>query len=219
MNTGSKYDQTKNPKSIAVIGTGNVGGALATALSFVGHKINLGVRNSQTFKGQSLLQNPNTKLYSISDAVENSEVIILATPATTTMEVTRSLGDTSGKVIVDTMNTVMGRNAENFTNTTDAILAHTNTKDVVKCFNSTGYNNIINPIYLGIGLDMFYAGESKLGGEIVTQFAIEIGFENCYYVGGNDKFSLLESFALFWINLAMFQGLGREIGFKILNRK
>jgi hypothetical protein len=29
---------------------------------------------------------------------------------------------------------------------------------------------------------------------------------------------LMEQFAWFWINLAMFQGQGREIGFKLLKR-
>jgi hypothetical protein len=37
-------------------------------------------------------------------------------------------------------------------------------------------------------------------------------------VGGNDKFFLMEQFAFFWINLAMMQGQGREIGFALLKR-
>ena len=50
------------------------------------------------------------------------------------------------------------------------------------------------------------------------KLSIDAGFGNCYHIGGNDKFPLMEQFAWFWINLAMFQGQGREIGFKLLKR-
>lgn len=213
-----KYDKTTNPKKIAVIGSGNVGGALATGLSHVGHTIYLGVRDPNQFKGKELLKNPNTYALPIAESVRESEVIILATPAGKAVEVTKNLGDTTGKVIIDTMNTVLGRGAEGFSNTSDAILANTKTRDVVKCFNTTGFGNMQNPNYGSISLDMFCAGDSKLGIEISKQFALETGFETCYYVGGNDRFDLMEQFAFFWINLAMFQGQGREIGFKILKR-
>ncbi|MCZ8342249.1 MAG: NAD(P)-binding domain-containing protein [Leptospira sp.] len=208
--------KTTNPKRIAIIGSGNVGGALATGLSKVGHTIHLGVRDPNQFKGKELLRNPKTLALPIKESVTQSEVIILATPAAKASEVAKDLGDTTGKIIIDTMNTVLSRGADGFSNTSDAILANTKTRDVVKCFNTTGFGNMENPSYGSLALDMFCAGDSKLGIALAKQFAIEIGFENCYYVGGNDRFELMEQFAFFWINLAMFQGLGREFGFKIL---
>lgn len=203
---------------IAIIGTGNVGGALATAWSYKGHEINLGVRDIKNFKGEQLLNNPNTSVFTITDAVKNSDTILICAPALYTIEVTQSLGDTSGKVIIDTMNIVMGRGPDGFTNTTDAILFNTQTKDVVKCFNTTGFNNLQNPLYNNTSLDLFVAGDSDKGTQIATQLSKDAGFENCYNIGGNEKFHLMEQFAWFWINLAMFQGQGREIGFKLLKR-
>jgi hypothetical protein len=50
------------------------------------------------------------------------------------------------------------------------------------------------------------------------QLAKDAGFADCYNIGGNDKLEMMEQFAWFWINLAMFQGHGREIGFKLLKR-
>ncbi|MDZ7650629.1 MAG: hypothetical protein U5K54_27755 [Cytophagales bacterium] len=44
----------------------------------------------------------------------------------------------------------------------------------------------------------------------------DAGFAECYSIGGNDKFELIEQFAFFWINLAMMQGQGRDIAFKII---
>lgn len=204
--------------NIAIIGTGNVGSALASAWSRAGHTISLGVREKSSFKGKELLKNKNTSLHSIIDAVQKSDVILISTPAMNTVEVAKSLGDTSHKVIIDSMNIIQGRGPEGFTNTSDAILAHTQTKDLVKCFNTTGANNMLNPEYHGAGIDAFVAGDSLNGKSIAKQLALDVGFGECYDVGGNDKFQLMEQFAFFWINLAMFQGQGREIAFKLFHR-
>jgi hypothetical protein len=203
---------------IAIIGTGNVGGALATAWSKAGHTILLGVQDVNDFKGKELLGNANTSVHPIQDAVRNAEVILVATPAPAAVDVAKSLGDTSGKVIIDAMNVVMGRGPVGFTNTADAILANTPTRDVVKSFNTTGFNSMKNPVYGNLAIDMFMAGDSEHGKKIVRQLALDAGFAECYDVGGNDKFQLMEQFAFFWINLAMMRGHGREIGFKLLKR-
>lgn len=203
---------------IAIIGTGNVGAALASKWAQKGHTIFLGVRDTAQFKGLELLNNPNTSVHSITEAVAQSEVILLATPAPMTVEIAQSLGDTTGKVIIDAMNIVMGRGPQGYKHTTDAILDHTATRDVVKCFNTTGFNNMQNPVYDGVAIDMFVAGDSEKGRAVATQLALDAGFGACYAIGGNEKFELMEQFAWFWINLAMFQGQGREIGFKLLRR-
>jgi predicted dinucleotide-binding enzyme len=204
--------------NIAIIGTGNVGGALATGWSKKGHTIRLGVRDTSNFKGKELLTHANISACSILEAVQQSEVIVLATPALMALEVAESLGNTQGKIIIDTMNIVMGRGPVGFNNTADAILANTQTRDVVKCFNTTGFNNMANPNYGGQAIDAFVAGDSAEGKRVAALLASDLGFGACYDIGGNDRFELMEKFAFFWINLAMFQGQGREIGFKLLKR-
>lgn len=204
--------------NIAIIGTGNVGGALATKWANKGHHIFLGVRDVNNFKGKELLKNPNTQVLSITEAVKQSEVILLSTPAPLAVEVAKSLDDTSGKIIIDAMNIVMGRGPQGYKTTTAAILDNTQTKDVVKCFNTTGFNNMQNPVYGNVAIDAFVAGDSERGKQAAIQLAKDAGFAECYPIGGNDKFELMEQFAWFWINLAMFQGQGREIGFKLMKR-
>lgn len=204
--------------NIAIIGTGNVGGALATKWAEKGHKIYLGVRDVNNFKGEELLDNPNTSVHSIHDAVHKTDTILISTPAMAAADVAKSLGNTSGKVIIDSMNIIMGRGPSGFNNTSEAILAHTHSRDVVKCFNTTGFNNMQNPVYGEVAVDMFMAGDSPRGKEVAKQLALDAGFGECYDVGGNDKFTLMEQFAWFWINLAMFQGQSREIAFKLLKR-
>lgn len=203
---------------IAIIGTGNVGSALAAKWAIRGHEIYLGVRDLNNFKGKELLKNPSIKAFLVDEAVKHAEIILLSTPATAVMDVVKSLGDTTGKIIIDSMNIIGGRGPAGYKNTTDAILDNTGTRDVVKCFNTTGYNNMMNPVYGGLSIDLFVAGDSEKGKTAAIQLAKDAGFAECYSIGGNDKFELMEQFAWFWINLAMFQGQGREIGFKLLKR-
>ncbi len=203
---------------IAIIGTGNVGGALAAKWANKNHEIRLGVRDVTQFKGQALLSNPNTSVHSIEKAVEQSDIILLSTPAMAAVEVAQSLGNTTHKTIIDAMNIIMGRGPLGYKTTTDAILANTQTQDVVKCFNTTGFNNMANPNFGETAIDMFVAGDSEKGRQAAIELAKDAGFAECYPIGGNDKFELMEQFAWFWINLAMFQGHGRDIGFKLLKR-
>jgi predicted dinucleotide-binding enzyme len=203
---------------IAITGTGNVGSALAKAWSAAGHQIVLGVRDLDHYKGKDLLHVPGISALPVPDAVQAAEVVVLATPAMQAVAVAQSLGDTSGKIIIDTMNIVMGRGPEGYPNTSLAILDHTASRDVVKCFNTTGFHNMENPHYGDQALDLFVAGDSVKGKDVARQLALDAGFAACYDVGGNDRFTLMEQFAWFWINLAMFQGQGREIGFKLLHR-
>lgn len=204
--------------NIAIIGTGNVGGTLAAKWAEKGHSICLGVRDLQQFKGKELLKINGITAKTVKEAVKSCEVVVISVPAPLAGEVATSLGDTIGKVIIDTMNVVMGRGPAGFSNTADAILANTATRDVVKCFNTTGFNNMENPVYDDQVLDMFTAGSSVKGKEIAKKLAVDAGFATCYDIGGNDRFGLMEQFAFFWINLAMMQGQGREIGFKLLKR-
>lgn len=204
--------------NIAIIGTGNVGGALAKRFADAGHHIRLGVRNAQAFKGIELLDySKNISATGVAEAVALSEVVVVATPAASVVEVAQSLGDVSGKVIIDTMNSVFTK-IEGYTNTTDALLAHCNTADIAKCFNTTGFENMLNPVYHGEGIDMFTAGSSVKAVAVATQLAKEIGFGNVYHFGGNDRFFLMEQFAFSWINLAILQKQGRDMAFKVIRR-
>lgn len=203
---------------IAVIGHGNVGGALAKRFAEAGHQVMIGARDLDDEKVISLDKLNGISASSISDAAKTAEVIVISVPAAAASEVASSLGDVSGKIIIDTMNTAFAKLEGGFTNTADAILANCNTTDVVKCFNTTGFENMLNPVYHGEGIDMFVAGSSEKGKAVASQLAKEIGFSAVYDFGGNDKFFLIEQFAFSWINLAIIQKEGRGMAFKVLKR-
>ena len=75
-----------------------------------------------------------------------------------------------------------------------------------------------NPQFGEMAADMFMAGSSARGKEIARQLARDAGFAECYDLGGDDRVPLLESLAGIWIDLAMAQGQGRNIAFKLLKR-
>ena len=203
---------------IAIIGTGNVGGALTQAWSAAGHVIHLGVRDRQNFKGKELLNLPRVLAHEISEAVWLSEVVLIAATPQVTADIVKSIGNVSGKVIIDAMNSVRVK-PEGYNNTFEALTDLAKGAEIVKCFNSTGFENMANPVYPdAMNIDMFMAGDSKPAKETARQLALDAGFGECYDFGGSDKVALLEQFALSWINLAIMQGQGRGIAFKIIKR-
>lgn len=202
--------------NIAIIGTGNVGAALATKWSKAGHFIYLGVRSSTDFKGQALLKNDNTTVHTISEAVAIADVILVASPPQFAEHLSGTFGNVDNKIIIDPTNYVRTK-PERYPTAYHAFAALTEA-DVVKCFNSTGFENMSNPDYGKLKLDMFMAGSSENAKTVAAQLSKDAGFENCYDFGGDDKVELLEKFALSWINLAIMQGMGRDIGFKLVFR-
>jgi predicted dinucleotide-binding enzyme len=203
---------------IAIIGTGNVGGALATQWAKAGHQILLGTRELDKFEDKYLLNNANTTLHTIIESAENAEVILIAAVPQATQSIASQIKECAkGKIIIDAMNTVRVK-PEGFNNSFEALQSCLPESEIVKCFNSTGFENMANPIYQGEGIDMFVAGSSTRGKEIAKQLALDAGFTTCWDFGGDDKVQLLEHFALSWINLAIMQGHGRNMAFKVIKR-
>lgn len=202
--------------NITIIGTGNVGGALATNWSKKGHNINLGVQDENNFKGIELLKNKNTSVFSIKEAVAKSEVVLIATPPTAIFEILEQMGDVSNKIIIDATNAIM-KTPEPYKTVYHTLADKTNAQ-IVKCFNTTGFENMLNPIYNSEAIDMFMAGDSENAKSVAKQLALDCGFGSCIDFGKADKVELLEKFALSWINLAIMQGHGRDLAFRVVRR-
>jgi len=202
---------------IAIIGAGDVGTTLAKRFAEVGHRIFLGVKDPRNLKPKvKKIISGKITAHSVADAVKNADVIITSVyPTTETKRIAKEMGDVKGKIIIDAMNTFSGK-PEPYNTSTDAFLAWTNTKDVVRCFNTTGFENMKNPIYHGEKIDMFIGGDSVKGKRIATKLARQIGFGNVYDLGGNESFELMEDIVKSWVGLT--KTLKRNIAIKILKR-
>ena len=101
--------------------------------------------------------------------------------------------------MIDTTNSVRTR-PEPHPTVLHYLKAECGLEKVVKCFNSTGFENMANPVYDGKGIDMFAAGSHAEAKAVARQLATDIGFGTCWDCGDDDKVELLEKFALSWIN-------------------
>lgn len=202
---------------IAIIGSGNVGGALARQWVKAGHTVLIGAQFPLSEKNIKLAtQIGEDRFAAIENAVKQSDVIIIATPPTAIFEIIEQLGNVHNKVIIDATNAVM-KNPEPY-KTVYHCLADKTSAEVVKCFNTTGFENMLQPVYNGEGIDMFMAGDSEPAKSVAKQLALDCGFGSCIDFGKSDKVELLEKLALSWINLAIMQGQGRDIAFKVVRR-
>jgi predicted dinucleotide-binding enzyme len=203
---------------IAIIGSGNVGSALGKGWLNANHNVVFGVRNPNSAKAHKALEIiPGAQIKTVTEAAHQADVIVITTPPDAVLELIPQLGDISGKVVIDATNSIRTK-PEPYPTAFHAIKALANIEDVVKCFNTTGFENMLNPVYNGMGIDMFAAGNSKHAKAVAQQLSTDIGFENCYDFGGDDKVELLEKFALSWINIAIMQGHGRNLAFKLIKR-
>lgn len=202
---------------IAIIGSGNVGGALAQQWVKAGHTVLVGAKFPLSDKNIQLATKiGEDRFTSIESAVKQCDVVLIATPPTAIFDVIEQIGDVSGKVLIDATNAVRQKPAPY--DTVYHVLADKTTAKVVKCFNSTGFENMLNPIYHGEKLDMFMAGDSEEAKQTAKQLALDASFGTCWDFGKSDKVVLLEQFALSWINLAIMQGHGRDIAFRVVRR-
>lgn len=202
---------------ITIIGSGNVGGALAQQWIKAGHTVLIGAKFPLSEKNITLATKiGEDRFATIENAVKQSEVILIATPPTAIFEILEQIGDVSGKTLIDATNSVM-KTPEPY-KTVYHCLADKTSAEVVKCFNTTGFENMLNPSYNGEGIDMFMAGDSDNAKAVAKQLALDCGFSSCIDFGKADKVELLEKFALSWINLAIMQGHGRDMAFKVIRR-
>ncbi len=139
-------------ETVAVIGTGNVGMALGTEFGGLGHTVVYGSRTPEAEKTQELVgKTRNASAALPADAAAQADVVILATPGMVTEAIVKTLGDLSGKIIIDVTNPLIFEgNPPTVTYGTDRSLgeivqeAHPDAF-VVKAFNTIGWSLMIDP--------------------------------------------------------------------------
>jgi predicted dinucleotide-binding enzyme len=202
---------------IAIIGAGNVGGALGKAWAKAGHYIIFGVRNPGHGKTQPPLAEIGTGATAVTvpDAARTADIIVLATPWPAVADAIAAMGDIRGKVLIDCTNPLSlngdGSLSLSLGSTTSggeeveklAAGAH-----VVKAFNTYGWENFSNSAYPNaaeLKPVMFYCGDHDAAKETVHKLAADLGFEPVD-TGGLGMARSLEPLALLWIRLSIRDG-------------
>lgn len=88
---------------ITVIGTGNMGSGFANQLSKAGHTVRIAGRDLAKAKALAD-QYPNVNAYAASEALGDSDAVIIATAYEDAVPALHGLGDLNGKVVIDITN-------------------------------------------------------------------------------------------------------------------
>lgn len=204
---------------IAIIGTGNVGSGLGLRLVECGHDIVFGVRADKNVS--ELLEQCGglAKSASVAEAVSEATVVFLAVPGSAAVDALAGI-DLAGKVVVDCNNPLTWDNGPVWAppaegSLTAQLAAAYPAARCVKAFNTFGSEFHRDPALAETSIDVHLAGDDADAKALVSEIAENAGFTPID-VGGLRQAGPLENLAVIWIQLALIQGHGRHIGFKLL---
>jgi predicted dinucleotide-binding enzyme len=199
---------------IAIIGTGNVGSALAGALQRSHHTIVFGTRSPDPFEANQA---------TIVEATADAEATILAVPFAAVRDVIAVAGGFAGKVLIDATNPLgmgsrgLGLTIGFSTSGAETIAAMAPDAKLFKAFNQTGFENMADATAYATRPVMFVAGDDAAAKPLVMGLATDAGFE-AVDAGGLAESRLLEAYAMLWIELARKRGLGSDFTFTLQRR-
>lgn len=206
---------------ISIIGAGNVGMALAQAFVRQGEAVFLGVPNPEKYQGAVAPLGALGRLGTVAQAVDASDLVVLAVPFPAVESIARSVADWQGKIVVDATNPLAPGLAGLTVGTTDSgaeqLARWAPTARVVKAFNSTGAENMADARYAQGLPFMPVCGDDAQARARVIALAARIGFD-AVDLGPLSAARYVEPFAMTWIHMAFKQGLGRKFAFSLLRR-
>jgi predicted dinucleotide-binding enzyme len=170
-------------ETIAVIGTGNVGGALGPAFAAQGHTIVYGSREPGREDVMELVRRTGNgaSARQPTQAVIDADIVVLAVPGTAALSIVNGLGDLSGKIILDPTNVISrdagfpmhGLNGEN--SNAELIQAAQPDARVVKAFNTLNFMQMVDPESAGGPISIPLAGASAQAKAIIADLVEGMG--------------------------------------------
>jgi predicted dinucleotide-binding enzyme len=210
--------QGETAMRIAIIGTGNVGGALARGLKGTGHAVSLGARNPDEAEVQALAIETSADVALPAVAAAGADLVILALPWGAAEGAVRALGDLAGKTVIDCMNPLgmvegaLGLTVGHSTSGGEIVQDWLPQAHVVKTLNQVGAEIMAKNAHLSHRPVMFMAGNDTGAKGQVAALLTDLGFA-ALDAGDISKARLLEPFGMVWINQALFRGKGRNWAF------
>jgi predicted dinucleotide-binding enzyme len=192
---------------VGVLGSGDVGRALARGFAGLGHDVRIGSREPEKLR-DFIASEGGAHITSgtFAEAARFGDAVVLATLGTGTESAIRMAGIDAfdGKVVIDTTNpldfsTGMPRLSIGQTDSLGEVVqrllpnAH-----VVKAFNTVGNALMVNPQLAGGPPDMFIAGNDADAKKFVAQICEHFGW-GVVDLGGVESSRYLEPMCLAWV--------------------
>ena len=198
--------------TIAIIGTGQVGTALGIEFAALGHEIVYGSRDPErdTVKELVARTGHGATATTPSEAVAAADIVVLAVPGMVVEAVTRSLGDLSGKIIIDPTNPLVDREdglMELGVETSNGEIIQAAAPDayVVKAFNTLNWQTMVDPGSSGGPVSIPLVGDSDRAKIKVAELVKGMGLEPID-VGPLHHARYVEGMLILWINNQFVHG-------------
>lgn len=191
---------------IAIIGTGNVGSALARGFRRAGHDVLLGSRRPEDGEVRALAEETGASAARPDEAAARAEAIVLAVPWGAAQAAVEGLGDLGGKVLVDATNPLgpgLALVAE--PSGGELVARWARGARVVKAFNTIGAEVMESAYRFDPPPVLFLAGDDGDAKETVALLAAELGFDPID-AGPLQRARHLEHLAVLWIHRAIATG-------------
>jgi predicted dinucleotide-binding enzyme len=192
---------------IAIIGTGFIGGTLGRALAGSGQEVTFGARDPSAAGTGDVAGSTGAAVTTIPDALVGADMVILAVPGSAVAGLAADHGEgLTGKLVIDATNK-MGADVSN------SRAALPDGVRYARAFNTLGGENMADPEFADGRADMFFSAPE--GDRAAVEEVIDgVGLRPVFV--GEDEEALVDSLFQLWITLAMKQGRGRRLAFRLL---
>jgi predicted dinucleotide-binding enzyme len=207
---------------ITVLGTGNMGSAFTKQLSSAGHIVRVTGRDIDKAKALAA-QFDNVNAYSAAEALGDSDVVVIATAYEDAAKALQSLGDLTGKVVIDITNPLsadyMSLTIGHVTSAGEEIAKAVPQAHVVKAFNTLFAQVLADgPTFADDQRgSVFVASDSERAKQTAIALAHSLGWKTVD-AGGLINARYLEPLAGLNIYLGYGAGLGTAIAPTWLNK-
>ncbi len=214
---------------VAIIGAGSVGGAIARGLAGRGlagrtYDVTIGVRDPSRPDLAALAAASGARLAPPPEAAAAGDIVILALPWAAAESAVRSLGDLSGRSVIDCMNPLVMVNGA-----ISLAIGHTDSggetvarwlpgAHVVKTLNQVGAEIMARNDHLPRRPVQFVAGDDSAAKAKATALVTALGFD-VLDAGDLSRSRILEPLAMVWINQALLRGKGRDWAFAAVDAR
>jgi predicted dinucleotide-binding enzyme len=199
---------------IGIIGAGNIGGTMGKKWAKAGHEIVFGVRDVDSPKVRSLLEEIDGKASaaSVGEACIEVEVVLLATPHAAVAEVVRANAPAlDGKIIIDATNNFRAPVVNNI-----GVISRSVPRAIIfRAFNSLGWEVFARPRFEESVADHFYCGPDGEARTLVEGLIAEVGVRPVY-VGGLEAAPVVDALGILWVTLVSQRGRDRHLALKLL---
>ena len=185
-----------------MIGKGNIGGTLGSKWRAAGHDVVYGARDGSG-------QGPGgVPVQSISEALQDAEVVLLAVPGQVIPDVVSEHGAAlAGKVMIDAVNRMGAPEFDSRALIADAAP----TARYVRAFNSLGWENFADPLP---GTNLFFAADPEARA-IIEELISAVGLEPAF-VGDATATAVVDALLPLWFALVKQNGGNRKVALRIV---